>query len=817
MKSEIAQNIKVELAKESEKKKNAPGTPGLEPRWTSSIKSGIGKSINTASNITFTLGNGIINEVFYPREDVACVRDMEFLITDGKEFFSEEKRDSHHEIKWIEEGVPAYEINNSCHQNKYLLNKIVIADPIRNTLLQQVTLTNTSNNHLSELKLYVLLAPHLLNKGYENNAWKGKYKNVPMLFASRKDTVLAMVCSTGFIKSSVGYVGFSDGYTDVKKHFEMQWEYENASQGNVALSAEINCISNKPFVIAVGFGQSADEAGNNAWSSILDGFGLAKAKYVFEWQRWQRKLSNVKSDRNRLGRQFRKSAAILRIHESRNFPGGILASLSIPWGNTQGDDNSMGYHLVWPRDLALSSGGFMELNAKDDVLRILNYLMTTQQPDGSWSQNMYLEGIPHWKGIQMDQVAFPLLLVGAAYEKGYISEERCKRYWPVVKNALSFILQNGPYTMQDRWEEESGFTPFTMATQIAALLSGAFLAVKNKEEELAAFCIETSDYWNQKIEYWTYVTDTSLSKKTGVEGYYIRINPYDQKGDDIKNKTIRLKNHTGSEGDILLGELVSVDALALVRFGLRDAHDPKILNTIKVIDATLKTDTPTGPCWHRYVKDGYGENAKGDPYSGTGIGRAWPLLTGERAHYEICAGNFDKAKMLLRTMETFANNSLFPEQVWDTKAIPGEGLFPGRPTGSAMPLTWAHAEYLKLCSSIKHRRLADLPGFTRDRYIENNNQSNFEVWSTNRPIENMNIDKQLRIQLPHPALVHFTEDDWKTSKDLRTKDIGIGIHFVDIIPANAHSHEIKFTFYWPEESRWEQKDYTVYRIMSKNW
>ena len=144
-----------------------------------------------------------------------------------------------------------------------------------------------------------------------------------------------------------------------------------------------------------------------------------------------------------------------------------------------------------------------------------------------------------------------------------------------------------------------------------------------------------------------------------------------------------------------MGELVSVDALALVRFGLRAATDPRILNTIKVIDAKLKTDTPSGPCWHRYNKDGYGEDAKGNLYSGAGIGRAWPLLTGERAHYEIAAGNLDKAKELLNTMESFANNSLFPEQIWDTVDIPEKGLFLVKHSGSAMPLTWAHAEYIK--------------------------------------------------------------------------------------------------------------------------
>src|SRR6185312_5967501 len=247
----------------------------------------------------------------------------------------------------------------------------------------------------------------------------------------------------------------------------------------IALTGQIDLSKNNKIVLAVGFGRTPEDAGNNAWASILDGFDLAKEKYIYEWERWQRSLANVKSDRNRLGRNFRTSAAVLRMHESKKFPGGIIASLSIPWGHAKGDGDLGGYHLVWPRDLVLSSGGFLELKGKDNVLRILNYIMTSQEKDGRWSQNMWLEGVPYWNGIQMDQVALAILLVHSCYHRNFIDEERCNRYWPIVKKALEYLVANGPYTQQDRWEEESGYTAFTLAAQIASLLCGASLAEAN--------------------------------------------------------------------------------------------------------------------------------------------------------------------------------------------------------------------------------------------------------------------------------------------------------------------------------------------------
>jgi glucoamylase len=787
----------------------APGAPGMPATWTSSAKSGIGKSIDSNSYLAFTIGHGILNEVFYPREDIACIRDMELLVTDGNRFFSEEKRDTNHEINWMKEGVPAFHILNTCKQERYSIEKEIISDPLRDTILQQIIFKPSEKYNWHECNLYALLSPHINNNGTGNNGWKGYYQGIPMLFAQRDHTTLAFACSSSFLKSSAGYVGVSDGYTDLKQHFKMEWEYEKAPGGNIALTAQIDFSENNKILLAVGFGSTAEDAANQALSSMLDGFDLAKEKYIYEWQKWQRLLKNIKSDRNTVGRNFRTSAAVLRVHDSKKFPGGIIASLSIPWGQSKSDGNLGGYHLVWPRDLALSSGGFLELETKDNLLRVLNYLMSTQKQDGSWSQNMWLEGVSYWNGVQMDQVALAILLVGSSSHQNFLDKERMLRYWPVVRKAIIYLIKNGPATEQDRWEEESGLTPFTLAAEIAALLAGAALAEANHENEIARYCRETADYWNSNIERWLYVTETDISKETGVEGYYFRINPTGLPANEIKEETINLKNHQGDDGKIILTHLISVDALALVRFGLRSANDPRILNTIKVIDAKLKVDTPSGPCWHRYTKDGYGEDVNGDFSPTNGIGRAWPLLTGERGHYEIAAGNITGAKKLLKAMELFSNNSLLPEQIWDTTDIPEKGLFFGKHSGSAMPLTWAHAEYIKLCSSIKKKRICDLPMFTEERYIKQKTKSLFLVWRFNFQEKIISFKQVLRIEVLEEAIVRWTDNNWETWNDVNTKNTELGVYVADIDSYNSKAGSMRFTFFWKKANHWENKDFEI--------
>jgi glucoamylase len=382
----------------------------------------------------------------------------------------------------------------------------------------------------------------------------------------------------------------------------------------------------------------------------------------------------------------------------------------------------------------------------------------------------------------------------------------------MVRQAAGFIVRNGPVTQQDRWEEDAGYSPFTLAVEVAALLAAADVAEAVGQGESASYLRDLADSWNEHIEDWTYSTNGDLSRQIGVEGYYVRIAP--PMSDSAASPTegfVAIKNRPPGQSWEQASHIVSPDALALVRFGLRAPNDPRILNSIKVIDALLKVRLPQGACWYRYNDDGYGEHADGGPFDGTGIGRPWPLLAGERAHYELAAGNIAAAQELLQSVEHSTNGSrLLPEQVWDAADIAEGELFFGKPSGSACPLVWAHSEYIKLVRSLRDGRIFDQPSGTVERYQVEKRTAAFHEWRYNNKCRTIPTGKELRIALLSPALVHWTNDNWQTVKDVNTRATGVGIYAADL-PTSAldAGRTVVFTFYWPHTGRWEGVDFSV--------
>ncbi len=789
----------------------APGAPGISPKWTSSSKSAVGSSFSGFSKVWFTISHGILNEIYYPRLDIACTRDMEFIVTDGKDFFSEEKRSTKNKIEYMADGTPAIKLINTCKEGYYKIEKEIIADPDRDCILQKVKFIAT--NKKIDFHLYALIAPHIKNHGNNNTGWVGDYKGFPMLFAERDGIIMAMACSTHWKTMTVGFVGTSDGWQDLNVNKILTKQYDRAEKGNIALTAEVNLENLKKgeFVISIAFGENHFEAGQKAVASLFDNFENVKKKYIAEWKGWHKRLT-FKNQKTSSFKLNLISATVLQIHQAKSLKGGIIASLSIPWGFSKGDDDLGGYHLAWARDLVEAAGGFLTFDAHDDALRILHFLAATQEEDGHWAQNMWLDGSSYWQGIQLDETAFPILLLDLANRLGKISNENLNNLWRMVKEAAAYIVRNGPVTQEDRWEEEAGFSPFTLAVEISALLIAAEYADKQNEKRLAKYFRETADIWNNQIERWTYSIGTELAKENGVEGYYVRISPPYNEGGNSLDENIKINNRAFGNERFPADEIISPDALALVRFGLRSASDKKIINTIKVIDKILKVEFPAGTCWHRYNNDGYGEHEEGSPFDGTGIGRAWPLLTGERAHYEIAAGNFKEALNLKKAMESFANNGgMLPEQLWDTDDIPEKELFFGKPSGSAMPLVWAHAEYLKLCISLKQKKVFDMPAQTYRRYVKKKVTSDKFMWKFNSKCRSMPKGNNLRIEAAAKCEIKWTVDDWKTINTNSASDIGLGIYFLDVNTKKLSSgNKIIFTFFWTEANKWENKNFTVY-------
>jgi glucoamylase len=792
---------------------NPPGRPGVAPRWTSSAKDGVGTAVNSQSRVWFTISRGIIDEVYYPNVDQANIRDMGLLVTDASSFFSDEKTDCKHEIAWLSPGIPCYRLTNTCTQHRYRIQKTVITDPHRDVLLQRIHF-DPLDGQLTKYRLYTLLAPHLNNRGYGNNGWTGDYKGAPMLFAQRDNTCLALACSVPFSAMSCGYVGVSDGWQDLSMNKRMTWFYPQTPDGNIALTGQIDLAASVgDFVLALGFGHNDAEAGQRARGALLQDFGRVLNDYVNEWKAVQSSFLDF-GESNKSGLNlYRVSTAVLKTHEAKRFPGGMIASLSIPWGRDKGDDDLGGYHLVWSRDLVEAAGALLAAGDEAGARKSLMYLMVTQEADGHWPQNMWLDGRPYWSGVQMDEAAFPVLLADALRRAGKL---KGLNPWRMVRQAARFLLRNGPVTQQDRWEEDGGYSPFTLAVEIAALLAAADFAEIEGETKIATYLRETADIWNSNIERWTYVTETPLVAQAGVDGYYVRIAPAEVADASSPLKGfVPIKNRPlSSVRDSVkapVAQIVSPDALALVRFGLRAALDPRITNTVKVVDSLLKTETQTGPVWHRYNEDGYGEHEDGSSFDGTGIGRGWPLLAGERAHYELAADNTARANKLLYVMESqTSSGGLIPEQVWDAPDLPDRGLVNGRPSGSAMPLVWAHAEYVKLVRSLNDGHIFDMPPQPVQRYLKDRIFSPFAFWRFNHKVHSIPAGKILRVETLVPAVVHWTLDGWQTVADTRTVDTGLGIHFTDLWTDQlASGDKVLFTFFWPESERWENKDFAV--------
>ena len=789
----------------------APGWPGLPARWTSSAKSGVGTALGAASRVWFTLSHGILDEIYYPRVDSACTRDLGLIVTHGASYFSEEKRDTRSRVSLLAPGVPAYHLENTAADGRYRIVKEVLTDPTADVLLQRIHFE--ALDQASDYRLYVLLAPHLNNRGAGNTAWLGEYKGVPMLFAERDGHALALACSAPWLARSVGFIGVSDGWQELRAHGRLIHVHQRAENGNVAVTGEVEIARDGAFVLALAFGATSAEAGQRAVFSLLNGFDAARDQYVGRWQRWHGSRQATPVANPEAHRLIEFSAAVLRIHESKSFRGGVIASLSIPWGFEKGDDDLGGYHLVWPRDLVEAAGGFLAAGALHDARRVLRFLQVTQEADGHWGQNMWLDGSPYWTGIQMDETALPILLVDLAARTGALTSTDRRAFSPMVRRAAGFLIRQGPVSPQDRWEEDAGYSPFTLGAEIAALLVAADDADANGDSPVATYLRQTADAWHASLDEWMYVSDTSLARQCDVDGYYVRVAEPDlADAASPKDGFVPIKNRPPSESSALGALTVSPDALAFVRFGLRAPEDPRIVNTVKVIDRVLRVDTPRGPAWHRYNGDGYGEHEDGRPFDGTGTGRAWPLLTGERAHLELAAGRRERAEQLAKTLEAFAGDGLLiPEQVWDAEDIPERELFHGDASGSARPLVWAHAEYLKLRRSIADGQVFDQPPQTVQRYIvEGRTSTPYAIWRFNNKIRTMQAGKTLRVETLARATIHWAVDEWSDVRDMDTVDTGLGVFVADLDTANRiPGSQVVFTFLWSDAGHWEGADFRV--------
>ncbi|MFP5276789.1 MAG: glycoside hydrolase family 15 protein [Acidobacteriota bacterium] len=808
-----------------EQQGEAFGSPGLIPRWTSSVKDAVGTAYSASSRIWFTSSHGILNEIYHPTIDRAQVRDMEFLVTDEETFVHEEKRQLVSSFEYIDGESLGVRYVNRDPEGRYTLTKEIICDPHHSVVLNRVRL-EAAPDLLPRLKVYALLAPHLDGGGADNTARAVDLAGRKVLMAWKNGWSLAMAASCGFARVSCGFVGASDGWQDLMQHKRMEWEFGSATGGNVAIMGELDLTENErwaalsgknggkspkngagtaavEFTLAIGIGEGTHTAAQKTMGALSMDYQDLRKRFIEQWHRaanpeW---LADKAQDGGKL---MRASHNVLLAHEDKTFAGAFVASASIPWGQVMNDDDMGGYHLVWTRDMVQTATALLACGRAETARRALVYLACTQQPDGGFAQNFWIDGTPYWQGKQLDEIAFPLILAWRLWKAGGLGE---LDIFPFVERAAGCLVRQAPITQQERWEENAGYSPSTLAAVIAGLICAAEMARACESDTVGQFLEEFADWIEGHLEDWTVTSNGVLHPE--IKRHYMRLRPPEcgaaYAHESCGKETLTLANRPpGTRYEFEAREIIDAGFLELVRYGIRRADDPLIVNSLRVVDAVLKRDLPQGPGWLRYNFDGYGQREDGTPYKGWGQGRPWPLLTGERAHYELAAGRDISA--LLRTYEAFATSGkMLPEQVWDDGDVPAYELRKGSPAGSAVPLVWAHAEYLKLLRSARDGKVFDRIEPVYARYCDSRGRKkirrSIEVYTRHRPIQKIAPGRALRILDDRRFDVVWTTDGWKTKNTTSSRGYGSAGFSADLRPEKT-TREIEWTLHWTEPESW---------------
>ena len=611
----------------------------FDAHWMTAAKNGFGTSTTLDSKVWFTLTNGVMSEVFYPTVDTPNVQLLQLVIQTNTDVETE-LSDTSHRIELPDPRSLTFQQINTAKHRLYKITKTYVTDPQRNTVLIDVQFTSSIPAGVG-----VQYDPSLNNSGkYDVGRAEGE-----TLVAEEGNKASALMTNCGSGTNSAVNKG-------------------NLVQHALLRSLDQNRTVNFNCTVALGFGENVASATSAARESLAKGFAAVRSEYEAGWRQYVSGLPRIE---DQYLAQFYMAAMVLRGLEDKTYRGAVIASPSSPWGGgpNANEANTSGYHAVWSRDLYHVATAFIALGDLVTANRLFDYLFRVQQkPDGSFPRNTWVDGRAisgggDGGGLQMDQVALPLVL---AYQLKRTDRETWRKH---LKPAADLIVQRGPKTDQDRWEEKSGYFHATVAAQIAGLVCAAEIADLNGDTKSADKYRRVADGWAQNIE------------------------PIDK-------------------------SRLDAGFLELVRLGVKPASDQTIVEWLKLVDQTIKVNTPVGDAWYRYNGDTYGETSTGGKFEGRdGVGRLWTLLTGERGEYEIAAGNFEAARTRLDTMARFANDGLMiPEQVWDRKDAP-RGFKFGAGTGSATPLAWSMAQFIRLAINLSRGFNTETPKVVAERYL----------------------------------------------------------------------------------------------------
>jgi glucoamylase len=676
---------------------SAPGAPGANATWNEANLQGFADSLGASSKVWYTLGDGELENVFYPQTDTPDTFGLQYLVSNGSSFTDTETTSTSHAISLADPTSLVWQQVNTATNGDFKITKTYVADPSRSVVLVQTTFDNLTS---SPLQLYADYLPQLNNDGMGNTGDTDTTSGD--LVSSNGSVSSALAASTGFAQTTSGYVGTSsDGSEQLASSYALTSTYSSASTaGHIVQVAQIPVAAtgSTTFTLALAFDSSTSAAISDAAASLATGFSSLESSFESGWHAWVGSLNappaSVTGSAG-LEEQYYVSLMEVKADEDKNYVGAFVAAPSDPWGtsvsaNSAGDH---GYHAVWTRDEYEMASTLLAAGDATDANAALQYIFNyEEESNGAVKQNTFLNGTAVFGSLQMDEVADPIIL---AYQLGATTSAD----WGHVEELASYLVSNGPYTPEERWEENGGYSPATMAAEIAGLLCAASIAQANGATSDAETYQSTALSWASEVDSLTYTTTGSY----GNGDYFLRITP---DGSPDSGASISIANGGGSHDD---RTVVDPSFLELVRLGVKSPTATDITNTIPVVDSELEVSTPEGPVWHRYSFDGYGETASGGDYTGSGVGNPWPVLTGERGEYDVADGNLSGAQSLLATMAGAANSGYqISEQVWGGATGTGGFTF-GQPDNSATPLMWAMAQFARLAIDISAGKDVDTP------------------------------------------------------------------------------------------------------------
>jgi glucoamylase len=692
----------------------APGAPGVDEQYLPADKSGFGTATTTASKVWFTVQKeGGLGEIYYPTIDAPAARTLQFVVTDGHGHAVRAEKAANVRTSLTDPKSLSYRQTFTERARSWQITTTYVSDPARATVLVKVAFSARRGGHYA---LYAIYDSSLSNtRAHDSGRTAGR-----ALVATDAGSASGFVGSPAFTATSSGFRGTSDGWTDLLADGRMDWRYTSASAGNLVQTAATGLTGRsgrQHATLALAFGPNAGSALAAAQASLRHRFADVARAYARGWHTYLHGLKNPPSSlRGAYQRQlYRVSAMVLAASEDKTHRGAFVAAPNMPW--VWGKEEPSGpYHLVWSRDLYQIATGLIAAGDRAGANRALNYLFTVQQkPDGSFPQNSRVDGTPVWGGLQLDEVSFPMVLA-------YQLRRTDAQTWAHVKRAADFLLgftQDGnraPWSPQDRWENQSGYSPATIASEIAGLVCAAYIARANGDDASSRRYLATADDWQARVKAWTVTTTGPYS--TGP--YFLRVTK-----DGNPNAGTAYDIGDSGPSNVDQRRVVDPSYLDLVRLGVLPAYDRAVVNTLHVIDAQLGVQTSRGFFWHRASFDGYGEKVDGSQWefglpndSFITRGRAWPLLNGERGEYQIAAGRVAAGRSQLTVMANAAGPGyMLPEQVWDRQPPAGtNGFIPGTPTFSATPLAWTHAQFLRLAADARAGKVLEQPKIVAQRY-----------------------------------------------------------------------------------------------------